>query len=233
MVVPTPDPAAHQPSEGESVSRDRHAKLADYAIAASFASWSVGAALALGQGDAPPWPVRCAAACVHAVAAWLFVVRTPAIETAPWRSLLVAAPSLLSSGLAFRLGAARLEGVTLVLFVLGAAGTCFSLLTLGRSFAIFVARRELVARGPYALVRHPAYACELVMIVATTIAGGSLDVDERVLGVPRGIAALAIASMALVTIVLRAREEERFLAGDAAYAAYAKRVRARLVPFVW
>jgi protein-S-isoprenylcysteine O-methyltransferase Ste14 len=54
-----------------------------------------------------------------------------------------------------------------------------------------------------------------------------------VLGVPRGIAALAIASMALVTIVLRAREEERFLAGDAAYAAYAKRVRARLVPFVW
>ena len=208
-------------------------KLPDYAIAASLASWSVGAALALGQGEAPPWPARLAAASVHAVAAWLFVARTAAIETAHPRSLLVAAPSLLLSGLAFRLGAARLEGPTLALFVIGAAGTCASLLTLGRSFAIFVARRELVAKGPYALVRHPAYACELAMILATSIAGGSLDADERVLGVPRGIAGLAIATLAIVAIVLRVREEERFLASDAAYARYMARVRARLVPFVW
>jgi protein-S-isoprenylcysteine O-methyltransferase Ste14 len=208
-------------------------KLPDYAIAASLASWSVGAALALGQGEAPPWPARLAAASVHAVAAWLFVARTAAIETAHPRSLLVAAPSLILSGLAFRLGAARLEGATLALFVIGAAGTCASLLTLGRSFAIFVARRELVAKGPYALVRHPAYACELAMILATSIAGSSLDADERVLGVSRGIAGLAIAALAVVTIVLRVREEERFLASDAAYTRYAARVRARLVPFVW
>lgn len=208
-------------------------KLPDYAIAASLASWSIGAAFALGQGDAPPWPARCAAASVHAVAAWLFVVRTAAIETAHWRSLLVAAPSLVLSGLAFRLGAARLEGASLALFVLGAAGTCTSLLTLGRSFAIFVARRELVARGPYALVRHPAYACELLMIFATATAGGSLDPADRVLGLPRGIVAVVIAVLALLTISMRVREEERFLGGDARYRAYSERVRARLLPCVW
>lgn len=208
-------------------------KLVDLAIAASLGSWAVGAAFGLGQGDAPPWQGRLAMAAVHAVAAWLFATRSPAREAGPWRSLLLASPSLLISGLAFRFGAGRLEGASLAAFVVGAVGTCASLLTLGRSFAIFAARRELVARGPYAIVRHPAYACELVMVLATVVAGASLDASDRVLGMPRVALAIALAASALGSIVLRAREEERFLAGDPHYVAYAKRVRFRLVPFVW
>lgn len=208
-------------------------KLEDYAFALTVAGWSVGALFALGAGEAPPWPARVALAAVHAVAAWLFVVRAPASESAPIRSWLAVLPSLVASGLAFRLGGPRLAGPWLALFVVGALGACASLLTLGRSFAIFVARRSLVARGPYALVRHPAYAAELAMVLATAGAGGSLDLDERVLGVPRLALAIALALLAVATIVIRAREEERFLAGDAAYGEYAQRVRFRLVPFVW
>ncbi len=214
-------------------------KLEDYAIALSIAGWSVGALLGLGHGSygpegaPPPWAARIALACVHAVAAWLFVARPPAKETAPWRTVLVALPSLVISGLAFRLGGARLDGAWLVIFAIGAAFACASLLTLGRSFAIFVARRDLVARGPYAFVRHPAYAAELVMVLAMAGAGGSLDLEQRVLGVPRVALSIVLALLAIGSIVARAREEELFLAGDPAYVDYAARVRFRLVPFVW
>jgi protein-S-isoprenylcysteine O-methyltransferase Ste14 len=214
-------------------------KLEDYAIALSIAGWAIGSLLGLGHGAhgpdgaQPPWTARIALACVHAVAAWLFVIRPVAKEIAPWRTVLVALPSLVVSGLAFRLGGARLEGAWLVIFVIGAIGACASLLTLGRSFAIFVARRDLVARGPYAIVRHPAYAAELAMVLAMAAAGASIDLEQRVLGVPRLAVAIVLAALAVGSIVARAREEELFLAGDPAYVDYAARVRFRLVPFVW
>jgi protein-S-isoprenylcysteine O-methyltransferase Ste14 len=188
--------------------------------------------LGLGDGAPPPWPVRCAGASLHAVAAYLFFVRTPAPDAVSWRSLARSVPSLVLSGVAFRLGAARLEGPTLALFVFGALGACASLLTLGRSFAIFAARRALVARGPYALVRHPAYACELGMVAASAAALGSLDLEDRVLGLPRAIVAAAIFALTAAAVAVRIEEEERSLT-DPAYLDYARRVPARLIPFVW
>jgi len=192
----------------------------------------VGLALGLGRGEVAtiPLPVRLAMAAVHLTAAGLFFARAPASEHGTVRALVAAVPSLVLSGLAFRLGAVRIEGLWLAPFVAGALGTCISLVALGRSFAIFAARRALVMRGPYHLVRHPAYACELVMIVTAAGAGAS---GGPVQGVPRALVAAVIVTLAVAFVALRAREEERFLASDAAYAAYMTRVRYRLLPLVW
>lgn len=203
------------------------AKVVDLALAVSVAGWSVGAALGLGAGPVAAWPARAAVAALHAVAAWLFVRRTPATQSGAIGSLVAALPSLLVSGLSFRFGAAQLAGLSLALFVTGALGACASLLTLGRSFAVFAARRALVVRGLYRLVRHPAYASELLMVLATAGAGGGDGSPQNVL------VALALLLAALASVVVRVRAEEHLLATDAAYRAYAARVPHRLVPGLW
>lgn len=79
----------------------------------------------------------------------------------------------------------------------------------------------VVERGPYAVVRHPMYA------------GGALVM----LGLPLWLGSTAGFLAALVPVALLALRivfEERFLRGAlSGYAAYAARVRSRLIPGVW
>jgi protein-S-isoprenylcysteine O-methyltransferase Ste14 len=112
---------------------------------------------------------------------------------------------------------ARWPAAHVLAFAAGAVVTCWSLAALGRSFAVLPARRTIVARGPYRLVRHPAYTGELVM---WTAACAMLDLALAV--------ALVVAGV--LTLRLRIAAEERVLADDPLYRAYAARVRGRLVP---
>lgn len=93
-------------------------------------------------------------------------------------------------------------------------------LALGRSFGLVPADRGLVCSGPYRAVRHPMYAAYLVVQAALVAAHAS---------------ARNVALYALFVALLAARIalEERVLARDPAWRAYAARTRARLVPFVW
>jgi protein-S-isoprenylcysteine O-methyltransferase Ste14 len=105
-------------------------------------------------------------------------------------------------------------------FVLGGALTVTSLLTLGRSFAILPAVRSVVAFGPYRLVRHPAYAGELVMVTACVLARPDwVTLAPLFVGVP--------------LVALRIRAEERLLREEPSYISYESRVRWRLIPYVW
>lgn len=55
-------------------------------------------------------------------------------------------------------------------------GTCLSvwcLNQLGRSFSIMATSRELRTQGSYAVVRHPLYGAEVVMILGVVLAHGS------------------------------------------------------------
>ena len=108
-----------------------------------------------------------------------------------------------------------------VLFVIGGAGVILSLATLGRCFAILPGARGVVARGPFRMVRHPAYACELVMLVGCGLALGSWW---------RAAGAVVIAA---VLIAARVIAEERALGEIAEYRAYVKRTRWRLLPGAW
>jgi len=81
--------------------------------------------------------------------------------------------------------------------------------------------QQLVSTGPYGVVRHPMYSGALVMLLGTPLALGSW----------RGLAAVPVLA---AVIVWRLLDEERLLTRElAGYADYAKRVRRRLVPFVW
>ena len=88
--------------------------------------------------------------------------------------------------------------------------------------------RGIVARGPYAWVRHPAYTCKniawwigSVPLVGSAFRGGALD----------GLLALASVLGWTLLYVLRALTEEDHLRKvDGEYAAYAEQVRYRFVP---
>ena len=81
--------------------------------------------------------------------------------------------------------------------------------------------QKVISTGPYAIVRHPMYASASLYLLGTPLALGSYW----------GFA--AIAAM-LPFLVWRLLDEERFLAKNlSGYAEYQKRVRHRLVPFVW
>lgn len=88
--------------------------------------------------------------------------------------------------------------------------------------------RGVVARGPYAVIRHPAYTCKnmawwigSIPLVSVAFAQSALD------------GTLAVASVVAwsMVYVLRALTEEDHLRGvDGEYAAYAARVRYRFIP---
>lgn len=81
--------------------------------------------------------------------------------------------------------------------------------------------QTVIATGPYAIVRHPMYASGLLYFFGTPLALGSYW----------GFVPLAAT---LPFLIWRLLDEERFLAKNLrGYAEYQRRVRHRLVPFVW
>lgn len=104
---------------------------------------------------------------------------------------------------------------------LGACLALVSILTLGRSFAVLPSRRELVDRGPYRLIRHPAYLGQWLVVL-----GCSPAADPPWLGI-------ALALGLLPWLALRLRAEEQLLSNDPAFAAYFTRVKWRLFPGLW
>ena len=80
---------------------------------------------------------------------------------------------------------------------------------------------HVVDSGPYAIVRHPGYIGGFLLFAGIALALGSWWAL-----VPAGIAALGL--------VLRTAWEDRTLQAElAGYAAYAQKVRFRLIPGVW
>ena len=91
--------------------------------------------------------------------------------------------------------------------------------------------RGIVSRGPYAIVRHPAYTCKNLAWWIGAMPAISVAFEASVTA---GL--LAIASVVATTMlyILRALTEEDHLRGvDGEYSAYAQRVRWRFVPGIY
>ena len=81
--------------------------------------------------------------------------------------------------------------------------------------------QTVISTGPYAVVRHPMYAGVLPLLIGTPLALGSWC----------GLGALILFIPALIWRLL---DEERFLHKNLpGYTEYTRKVRYRLVPFVW
>lgn len=101
----------------------------------------------------------------------------------------------------------------------GLALTLWALASLGTAFGIAPARRSLVVRGPYRLLRHPMYAGELLSLAGAWVSAP-------------GLWNLAVFLAFAASLVWRISQEERIL-DDCGYTEYAVSVRWRLLPGVW
>jgi protein-S-isoprenylcysteine O-methyltransferase Ste14 len=110
-----------------------------------------------------------------------------------------------------------------------------ALILLGFLFTVFVLKensyaastiqivegQKVITTGPYAVVRHPMYAGALVMLVGVPLALDSWW-------------GLFLVSLMLPVLILRLLDEETFLHKNLpGYTEYSKKVRYRLVPFLW
>jgi protein-S-isoprenylcysteine O-methyltransferase Ste14 len=166
--------------------------------------------------------VRLALSALQTVVGALLILRRPLEGRASNGELLLALPSLLGSGVVLFLAQPWSSWPLWAecLLLLGFALTAWSLLTLGRSFAVLPGVRKIVAHGPYRVVRHPAYASELIMVAAACFVLG------HVLGI-------LVFAAAILLVALRIRAEEGALRRVEAYRAYSERVRWRLFPLLW
>ena len=117
-------------------------------------------------------------------------------------------------------GAAPWPDGGLVFVAIAACLSLASLLSLGRLFGVRPALRGLATRGPYSLIRHPMYLAYIVS-----------DFGYNLQEWNRGTALMVLAGW--VALVYRIYAEERILAHDPGWGAYAARVRSRLIPGIW
>ena len=81
--------------------------------------------------------------------------------------------------------------------------------------------QRVVSTGPYAIVRHPMYASASLYLIGTSLALGSYW-------------GLLVNAAMMPFLIWRLFDEERFLAENLpGYADYQRRVRHRLLPFLW
>lgn len=142
-----------------------------------------------------------------------------------WPSML-AAPAVAGADVV-RLGhaplplAAAAVGAGLLAFALGLSAGAMATNPWFEGTVRLQPGQRVVDRGPYARVRHPGYAALALWALATPL-------------LLRSRAALVPAAFTAGWVVLRTALEDAFLRrGLEGYAAYAQRVRARLVPGIW
>lgn len=111
-------------------------------------------------------------------------------------------------------------GAALPIATVAACWSLVSLLSLGRSFGVRPALRDLATHGPYRLVRHPLY-------LAYVVADIGYNLDE----VNVGTALLVMAGWS--ALLYRIRAEERIMSGHPEWPRYTAMVRYRLLPGIW
>ncbi len=194
----------------------------NFAFGLSVFSWGV-LGLLESRAEDQFGVVRVSIAALNFTVGALFILRSPVAVNASPAQVLVCLPSLVVAGWAFNTTSPLNEwpAYATAIFATGAVIAIVSFLRLGRNFSVLPAlRTEIVTGGSFRLLRHPAYAGELMMIVACGVAAWS-------------ISALLPVIFAVPLVVTRILAEEQTLFQDAAYARYASAVRWRLLPGIW
>lgn len=132
--------------------------------------------------------------------------------------------SMLYPYVAYAVSEPTIEGAGTIgraVFVLTSALSIGSIMSLGRSFGVRPAKRELVTGRLYACVRHPLYLSYLladaVFLLSTVCT----------------LTVVTVMWTGWVALLFRLTAEERMLTGDPRWKYYAEAVRFRLVPGVF
>jgi len=126
----------------------------------------------------------------------------------------------LGSPLLFQPASTGLLLIGVLLEFIGAILVLVGFLSLNRSFGLGPENRGIKSRGAYRVVRHPMYSG--YVLAETGFFLNNLSLVN-----------LAVLAASVLCLLLRMRAEERLLRGDHAYVEYARRVRWRLIPFLF
>lgn len=88
--------------------------------------------------------------------------------------------------------------------------------------------RGIVSRGPYAIVRHPAYVCKNMAWWIGASPAVMVAFDQSLVSGVLGIA--SVAAWSLLYVLRAVTEEDHLRSVDDEYAAYAAKVRYRFIP---
>lgn len=181
--------------------------------------WGIRGIVGLTQR---PTVVHAALIVLNLTVGTLLAVRAPARRQENWWSWTLSIPCVVVGMVMFRLASEPSNWGILAssLFCVGTLLTLISLVSLGRSFAVFPSLRSVISHGPYRLIRHPAYLGESLMALACFLADPGWGIGLSLAGIP-------------VFLVWRIQAEERELSHDAAYIRYSQRVRWRMLPGIW
>lgn len=197
-------------------------RLPDILLGLSLIGWAFAGTISDWGEKEAVFPVRISLAVLQAYVGVLILLRKPATEQGHIRALLLSLPSFLFSGLLFRLAEPLAEWpeISKWAFAVAVVWVILCFWSLKKSFSILPARRAVVRSGPYRLLRHPAYAGEIIMGAACAWASGSIW----------GL----ICFVALVPfVVIRIQQEELLMANDPAYLEYQRSTKWRLIPWIW
>ena len=196
-------------------------RIGNLLIGCSVISWAV-LGMFNAEGSCLLSPVRLSISVLNLCVGVLFIFRSKVKRHGGLGLVLICLPALAVAGWALKSAPEPGDWPVhaQIVFVVGAAIAVTSFLFLWRNFAILPAVRDIVVKGPYAVVRHPAYAGELLMIGACCLSAPGIDT------------ALPFVA-ALPMVMLRVTAEERVLASELEYERYSKKVRWRILPYVW
>ncbi len=152
----------------------------------------------------------------------LILFRKFVIINGSLKSILISLPSLLLGASLFKLALpiSQWSIYSSSFFIFGAIITIISFLFLGRNFAIFPSRRQIVSNGLYSIIRHPSYLGEMIMISVCALAAESY-------------LSLFIFLLFIPAMVFRINTEEELLLQDIEYLEYCIDTKWRLIPFIW
>jgi protein-S-isoprenylcysteine O-methyltransferase Ste14 len=190
----------------------------DWALGATLFGWALQDWLA-GRGATL---VGAAILSINALVGVLFLARREPRRRAAWWESALCLASVPVSGVALALAPmpALWPWPAKLGFVVATAAAAASLACMGSAFGVLPAFRRLVRRGPFRLVRHPVYGCELAMVLCCALASE---------GARRWLPLAA----AVMLVLLRIGVEESVLLRESEYRRYAQQVRWRLFPGLW
>lgn len=194
-------------------------RLVDWTIGASILGWAVVGAM--NSYGTRPTAIVASTSFLHTMVGVLFLLRRPASRQGSLQDCLAVIPAVLIGGWVFAKSPSDWSMLWQIVFLAGVLIATTAFYFLGRSFAILPAVRRVVRRGPYSIVRHPAYFGELLMVFACSMSLGKASIWTWVFGITAGL------------IIIRIKIEERLLETDPAYKVYCQAVRWRLVPKLW